>query len=800
MVDVVLRRSEALRSFEKATDRRVAIVAAPEGFGKSVLLRALAPNDASVLVVRPDGTFERFIADAVRQAAPSAPGVDRSITSVYARALERADGPAVLAGWFCRYVGDAPRTIVVEGADAASDARIAEFLRTAIATAGERVRWVLVGRDPAALRGCVGDAAAAFLGEETLRLAFPELKRLAMRLAPSHTSGELFAIARKAAGSISRAVFLLRCMQYGVPGVADGETSFEALVDRCFADLSERERLETMAGVLLEDGGEVEDGVLVRQISSVFSRLRTTAPFLFEPDGRNFQACFRARLRREIRTLIETNRTDLFVRAADALEASGHTASAIALYCSAGAFDRLLAVVERRGGVGLEGEEIHVLREAIALFPEDVRERHGLVVGLRAVDARNRGRHAEAADLFERALALCARTDYEQSIRYWYAGLGVNLGDPALAQRMLRPSVEFFRSAPPLRAAMMALLGVAWSMSGDAERARRWIGRARTIGDGTDDAALTARIYQQAAYVALRTGDLEGAHDFGTRAVGYAESCGWPHVAAISYGILHHVAVRQDRHEATGTYARLLAEQAARAGNVSLHYAAVAACFEYETERCDLPAIATVKAELERFETSPAQCEERRAELTACALQCAWEGRFAQAFRLLEPLLRAYEDARRHPDSVDPATDDDSTAFSSAALYAAAAGLPAESEHALRLYRAAVVADRRPEIVRRARITEALALWRLAKRREAGLVMRGVFAQLPATRTRLRVYAELATAVMESTEPATGAEGSPLEEEMYANGWGGFARLARSVLAGSRAAGQPAPRRTRAFG
>ena len=33
----------------------------------------------------------------------------------------------------------------------------------------------------------------------------------------------------------------------------------------------------------------------------------------------------------------------------------------------------------------LEGEEVHVLREAIALIPHDVRERHGLVVGLRAV-------------------------------------------------------------------------------------------------------------------------------------------------------------------------------------------------------------------------------------------------------------------------------------------------------------------------------------------------------------------------------------------------------------------------------
>jgi tetratricopeptide (TPR) repeat protein len=792
--DGLLRRTEAVRFFQDAELHRVVLVAAPEGYGKTALLAERA-WEAATLSARAGETFERFVAEAVRRATPEAPGVDRSITSVYAKTLERADGPEVLAAWFCRYLTGAPRVIVVDGADAAEDPRIGDFLRAAIAGSGENVRWILAGRDLAALRSCAAGADTALVGEEQLRLTFPELKRLAVRLAPGHTNGELFAIARMAAGSISRAVFLLRCMHFGVPGAADGQTSFEALVERCFAELSERERAETMAGILLEDGGEVEDGALARQISSVLSRLRTTAPFLFEADGRRFQACFRARLAREIRTLIETNRAELFIRSADALEGSGHTASAIALYCSAGAVDRLLAVVERRGGVGLEGEEVHVLREAIALIPEDVRERHGLVVGLRAVDARNRGRHAEAAALFERALTLC-HDDHAQSIRYWYAGLGVNLGDPALVQRMLRPSVEFFRSPPPLRASMMALLGVAWSMSGDGERARRWIGRARKIGDASGDDTLAARVYQQAAYVALRTGDLDAAHELGTRAVVYAEGCGWPHVAAITYGILHNVAVERDRFEEIGTYARRLAEQAARAGNVALHYVAVAACFEYETERCNLPAIAELRAELERFDVSgsPAVFGERHAELPARALQTAWEGRFAGAFRLVEPLLRAFESAASDPAGADPA------AFSAAAVYAAAGSLRDEAERALHLYRAAVALHPRPETLHRARIQESLALWLLAKRREADLVMRSVLTQLPATRNRLRVYAELVTSVMESTESAVGPAGVPLEEEMYANGWGGLARFARSVLAGSRAVAGPPSRRSRAFG
>jgi tetratricopeptide (TPR) repeat protein len=795
MDEVVLQRADALRSFEDVASHRVAIVAAPEGFGKSTLVRELNRDAFAILEIGADSTFERFVSSVVRHAGPLARGISRSITRVYARALEREDGPAVLAAWFSRYLAGVSRVLVVDGADAASDPRISAFLHAAIAASAPAVRWVLVGRDVERLRAFLpDDAEGAIVGEDRLRLSFPELKALAIRLAPRHTSGELFVIARKSAGSISRAVFLLRCLHYGVPTVADGSVSLESLLDRCFADLSERERLETMAGILLEDGGNVQTGALANQVSSVFSRLRTTAPFLFEPDERSLQACFRARLRRETRVLIAQNQTDLFVRAADALEANGDTASAVALYCAVDAVDRLLAVVERRGGVGLEGEQMHVLREAIDLIPEDVRERHPLVVGLRAVDAANRGRHAEAAQLFESALGLCAPGDRNQSIRYWYASLGVLTGDTPLVQRLLRPSVEFFRTPPPLRAAMMALLGVSLAMSGEGDRANNWSARARKVSDACNDDALAARVYQQAAFVALRRGSLDEAHLHGTRAVAFAEACGWPHVAAITYGILHHIAVERDRHDQIGLYARRLAENAARSGNVPLQYLAVAACYEHAVECCDLPAVAELRAELEQFDVagSPATFDFGRPEMPAKALELAWDGRFGTAYRHLEPLLAEYE---KNPS--DAASEPQ--VFADAAVYAAAAGMAVEANRALRLYRSAAVRERGNGNALRARIAEAFSLWLLGKERESKHVMRSVFTHLPLTRSRLRIYAELISSIIDRAHTFAGPEPLPLEDEMYASGWGGLARLARSVLAATRAAPE-VPRKKRATG
>ncbi|MBD5605777.1 MAG: hypothetical protein IAI48_11925 [Candidatus Eremiobacteraeota bacterium] len=795
MDEVVLERVDALRSLEGVAAHRVAILAAPEGFGKSTLVRALDRDTYTVLDIATDRTFERFVSSMARSAAPLARGLNRSVTRVYARALEREDGPAVLAAWFARSLAGVTRTLVVDGADAAADPRIAAFLHAAIASTPSTVRWLLVGRDPERLQTFASDDTGdAFVDEERLRLAFPELKRLATSLAPNHTSGELFVIARKAAGSISRAVFLLRCLQFNIPTVADGSASIEALLDRCFANLSEREQLETMAGILLEDGGNVESGALASDVSSVFSRLRTTAPFLFEPGEQKLQACFRSRLRAEIRTLIAQNETDLFVRAADALEANGDTASAVALYCAVDAVDRLIAVVERRGGLGLEGEQMHVLREAIAIMPEDVRERHPLVVGLRGVDAANRGRHADAKALFERALRLCTPGDREQSIRYWYASVGVITGDVPLVQRLLQPTVEFFRTPPPLRAAMMALLGVSWSMRGDAERASRWIGRARKISDAFEDDVLSARVYQQAAFVALRRGSLDEAHLLGPRAVDYAEACGWPHVAAITYGILHHIAVERDRHDEIGTYARRLAESAARSGNVSLHYLAVAACYEHAVECCNLPAVADIRAELAHFDVAgaPATFDRGRPEMPARALELAWDGHFDAAFHHLEPLLAEYENAPS-----DAASEPQ--VFADAAVYAAAAGTAAEANRALRAYRSATARERNTGNVLRARVAEGFALWLLGKQRESELVLRSVFTHLPLTRSRLRIYAELVSAIVDA-KFAPDAVSTPLEDEMYANGWGGLARLTRSVLSAPCAGAHSFARKKRATG
>jgi hypothetical protein len=318
--------------------------------------------------------------------------------------------------------------------------------------------------------------------------------------------------------------------------------------------------------------------------------------------------------------------------------------------------------------------------------------------------------------------------------------------------------------------------------------------RARKVADACRDDALSARVYQSAAYVSMRAGDLNEAHELGTRAVGFAEACGWPHVAAITYSLLHHVAVEREDHARILTYARCLADNAARSGNAGLHYLAVAASYEYEVERCNLPAIAELRAELGQFDvdSSPA-FQAGFPALLARAMECAWEGRFNHAFGLLEPAMIGFETAPEKAFINEP------HAFSITAVYAAAAGMVPETYRALQLYRAASARSPRPSSTLRARIDEALALRLLSREREAKLLLRNILCSIPAARSRVRIYAELVATLV---DPEAGAEKTraELEDEMYASGWGGLARLVRSIVAGSRVESKSPTRRNRAIG
>jgi hypothetical protein len=262
-------------------------------------------------------------------------------------------------------------------------------------------------------------------------------------------------------------------------------------------------------------------------------------------------------------------------------------------------------------------------------------------------------------------------------------------------------------------------------------------------------------------------------------------------VAAITYTILHNLAVERGWTKEIAEYARCVANHAERAGNTPLHYFAVAACRDAAVERGDVEAMATIASELEdlRLANSPEMLDHGRAELQTRAIEHAWDGNVELAFLRVQPLLDSYE-----PDLSE--SNAEPLAFSEAAVYAAACGRRDQAFRAISLYRTSIARDTSSRNFLRGRIHEGLALWLLGSETEATLVFRDIYSLLPQSegRPRIRVYAEYVAAMIESYTLPKARYPTALEEELIAAGWAGLARMVNGVL--SRFYAKPSPQLT----
>ncbi|MBV9438970.1 MAG: helix-turn-helix transcriptional regulator, partial [Candidatus Eremiobacteraeota bacterium] len=194
-----------------------------------------------------------------------------------------------------------------------------------------------------------------------------------------------------------------------------------------------------------------------------------------------------------------------------------------------------------------------------------------------------------------------------------------------------------------------------------------------------DNPALQARIFHQAAYVAVNDRDFGAAKDLAERAVQVAEPLFLYDLMARALSALYVLAIDVDDDPAASRRHLTRLEQAARkAGSAPLRLYAIMNSYELEVLAGNLPAIEQLDAELRELEVflTPLASE---TILPAQALRASWDGRFEHAYLLLAP-------------GAEKQADDDRRAqrWAEAAVYAAAAGLRSESVSAMRASREAL--------------------------------------------------------------------------------------------------------------
>src|SRR5665213_2550814 len=209
--------------------------------------------------------------------------------------------------------------------------------------------------------------------------------------------------------------------------------------------------------------------------------------------------------------------------------------------------------------------------------------------------------------------------------------------------------------------------------------ARRAARKALRSLHAVSDDSVRARIFHQAAFVALNDGDMTSAGDLARFALEHAERAELYDVAARALSVLHNLSVGvQDDPAAARAYLVRMTGCARKATNPGLTLYAIMNLYELEVDAGNLAGIERLDGELAelRIFLTPMASESL---LPAQALRAAWEGRFEHAHSLLSP-------------SAEKQFDEDRRAvrWAEVATCAAAAGMRAESARAIGKCRAAL--------------------------------------------------------------------------------------------------------------
>jgi len=362
---------------------------------------------------------------------------------------------------------------------------------------------------------------------------------------------------------------------------------------------------------------------------------------------------------------------------AGGLLGEGRWSEAVALLLRDGDVIGVADVVEERGFAAFDRGEATLLRDALAALPDELMTKRPRALAMKAVLAAL-DENFDLSEAWFRMAIDAAEGDARREIVVRY---GLDLVRRGRDDAVALLEAETSRSSEPSEwdAVLWGLLATAFvgaHRMDDARRATRVaLGRIGAVADATR----RSRVLHQAAYVALYDHDHVSAKDLAERAVAEAEAAFAYDIAARALSVLYVLAIDvEDDASASREHLRRLDENARRAGNAQLRMFSILNAYELEMLAGNIAAIERLDADLREVQVSltPMASE---ALLPAQALRASWDARFEHAYQLLAP-------------SAEKQFDDDRRAqrWAEAAVYAAAAGMRAESVAAMKASREAL--------------------------------------------------------------------------------------------------------------
>lgn len=648
-----LVRTRLLERFRAAAKFPIALVIAPAGYGKSVLLRQYLETVQKPSVrftLRSEHKellgFLRGFAEALSEHAPHAL---TSLAGAYERNQTSARRAADLARWMHVHIDESfTGTIAIDDLHIGDDdADIARFVTALIELCKGKISWLLASRSTSGLP--IGswlayrDADMA-INESDLRFTLDEATTAARDAGLDIGKNEMRSLLQITDGWPAALTFALttstRSSELRNVSAVTREMMYRFLAEQVYNALTtdERELLEVAVTLPTIDVGVLERAGFDHALRIVEGLHERTAFISHESPGvYRCHDLFRDFLRHQSALAGRQAQQKVNERAAHALEATGDIEHAVAAYAAAGAKTDILRLLQSHGFDLLEQAQSDVVAGAIQTLDLEVRQVNPHVLSLLAsIEAAN-GRFSRAESLFNRALANVERDQpLNAAVRLRLATLRANAALDAT--ELLAPVASDETSTADIRAEAMSLTVATGVLTG-RKYCLDYIPEVESLLPAITSDVTRVKVLHRLGVIQRHTGDVRKAITALHQASDLAHALHMYAIAARVNAVLSNLMLQEyDDEKAQLRYSEIACEDAARAGDVPTLRTALLQNVSAHVRRGDDRAI---EAALDGLTHIPLNDAANELIMFFRAVTASWQGRFREAHTLMAVCWKA---------------------------------------------------------------------------------------------------------------------------------------------------------------
>jgi ATP/maltotriose-dependent transcriptional regulator MalT len=642
-----IERPRLIERLAASANLPIALLIAPAGYGKSIVLRqyldSLRQPRVRFVLRAEHATLLSFLRGFAEALGESAPHAIAALAGAYERNQASPKRATDLACWMNAHLESFSGVIAIDDLHLADDdAEVTRFLASLIERSKERIRWILASRSTTGLPVASWLAyhdADLVVDEHDLQFTFGEAATTARGLGLSIRENELRDLLGLTEGWPVALSFALRTSTRSSDlrnvSAVTREMIYRFLAEQVYGTLDDEERSLLEVAMALPT---IEVKVLERagfdRALQIVEHLRERTAFIHEesPGVYHCHDLFRNFLRHQNALVGKRSHQLVQERAGRALEESGDIEHAIAAYTAAASREDVLRLLENHGFELLERARSDVVSRTVKSLDETTRRENATILALHGALQAMSGKFTRAESLLRRSLARAGKNrDLVATTSLRLAAMMANQGQDV--STLLEKVGADLEQTAAYRAEAISLVAGQQAVNGDPALAATAAMRVERMLCDVDSDAVRAKILHRIGIAYHHLGMAARAFEVLRQSCELAAELHLFGLESRANAVLSNLALHEDDDvEQQLRYAELAVAAAAKAGDAFALQTALLQMLSAEMRRGHVEASIAIEQRLGTVRTS--DLGSRYLTIFRSA-RLAWEGRFSEAHHLL---------------------------------------------------------------------------------------------------------------------------------------------------------------------